>query len=282
MRHGLLQVHALGDGFFGRVEQGGDKVAGVGKAFSHGFRGQQRRTTAGHDFFSAHGGQHVQRGRPLFELRVAGVASGIGFDQVAREQHFFRRHPHHRVATGVASAGVHDFDFELAHPQGHLVLEHQGRPRQAGDGVKVVEQARKALVLGLHVLRAALDNHFVSALAGNDFLHASVFVARSAQHAHRVVVRQHHVFDGLVSHFTNFGDQALRHHRRGQCIANQHRVVANDDAGVRVALGGVGPAVVRQLNESGFFDLKVSDGSEVASAHGESPVWIDGWMIGQS
>ncbi len=177
MRHGLVQVHALGHRLFGGTQQRGHKVAGVGQALCHTLGGVQRRAAAGHDFFGLEGGQRVQCGGPFFQLRVAGVTRGIGFHQVAREQHFLRRHPHNGVALGVAGAHVHDLDFKLAHPQRHLVLEHHGRPGQAGDRVKGVKQAWKTLVLALHVLRTAFHNHLVSALAGNDFLHAVRLVA---------------------------------------------------------------------------------------------------------
>ena len=263
MGHGLVQRHVLRHGLFGRAEQGGHKVPGVGQAGGDTLGRVQRGAAAGHQLFGAQGGQCVQRGWPFFKLGVAGVAGGIGLDQVAREQHLFAGHPDDGVALGVAGADVHDFHFELAHPQRHAVFEHQGGPGQTGDGVERVEQAGKALVLGLHVLRAALHDELVGALAGNDFLHARSLVARRAQHTHRVVVRQHHVLDGFVGDLADFGNEALRHDGRGQRVANEHAVFANDHAGVGVTLGGVGPAVFGQLGKGGLFDSEVGDGGKL-------------------
>ena len=81
----------------------------------------------------------------------------------------------------------------------------------------------------------------------------SRLVARRAEHAHRVVVRQHDVADRLVGDLADAADHVLRHHRRGLRVDHHHRVVADDDAGVRVALGRVRVGVVGQLVEADPF-----------------------------
>ena len=68
---------------------------------------------------------------------------------------------------------------------------------------------------------------------------------------------QQHVLDGFVGDLSDAADHVGRHHRCGLGVEHQHRIVANDDAGVRVALGGVGVGVVGQLGETDLLDVKV-------------------------
>jgi hypothetical protein len=85
--------------------------------------------------------------------------------------------------------------------------DHHGRPGQARHAVGIAEQAREALHLALHVLRAALVDQVQRALAGDDFGGAFGEVGAGAQHPHRVVVGQQHVLDGLVA---DGADAAIR------------------------------------------------------------------------
>jgi hypothetical protein len=70
-------------------------------------------------------------------------------------------------------------------------------------------------------------------------------------------VAQHHVFDRLVGHLADAADDVLRHHRRGLGVDDHHRVVADHDAGIRVALGGVGIGVIRQPGEADLLLFEV-------------------------
>ncbi|MNT31636.1 hypothetical protein D3C72_1674810 [compost metagenome] len=155
-----------------------------------------------------------------------------------------------------------DADFQLAEEQRDFLFEHQRRPGQAGHGLDAGEQAREALDLGLHVGLAALDDHFPRAAAGDDLLRAFGEVGRCAQHAHRVVVRQHHVLDGLVGDGADARDQVLRHRRGGGGVDDQHAIVADHDAGIGIALGGVRPGVLGQLGKSNLLGFEVGLGCE--------------------
>ncbi len=137
------------------------------------------------------------------------------------------------------------------------------------------EQAREAADLAGLVLLAALHDQVVGVLAGEDVLGA---VGAGAQHAHRVVVRQDHVLDGLVGHLADAADHVGRHGRRGLGVGHQHAVVADDDAGVGVALGRVGPGVLRDLAEGDllFFEIGLA-GELLGLAH--RCLIVGGWSL---
>jgi hypothetical protein len=126
------------------------------------------------------------------------------------------------------------------------------------------EEARKALDLALHVLLAALEDELVGRAAGDDVLRA---IRGSTEHADRVVVRQHDVADRLVGDFADAPDHVLRHHRRGLRVDHHDRVVADDDAGVGVALGRVGVRVIGQLVEADLLLDDVGMRRELLRAH---------------
>jgi hypothetical protein len=147
--------------------------------------------------------------------------------------------------------------LELAEPKRHFTAERHRRPRQSGHAFDGLEEAREALDLALHVLRAALDDQIVRIRAGDDFLRR---VARGAEHAHRVIVRQQHVPDREVGDAADAPQHVLRHHRRRLCIGDQHGVVADHDAGVRIAFGRVGVRVFRQAIEADRLFLHVRTG----------------------
>ena len=123
-----------------------------------------------------------------------------------------------------------------------------------GTDSTALEQARKALDLALHVLLAALDDQLVGITAGDDMLR---LVARRAEHAHRVIVRQRHIADRFVGHRADVADHVLRHHRRGLRVDHHDAVVADHHAGVRVAFGRVGVGVIRQPVETDFLFLEI-------------------------
>jgi hypothetical protein len=53
-------------------------------------------------------------------------------------------------------------------------------------------------------------------------------------------MREQDIFDRLVGDLFHAVDDLLRHHRGGLRIDHHHAVVADDDAGVGIALGGEG------------------------------------------
>jgi len=116
---------------------------------------------------------------------------------------------------------------------------------------------------------AALDDQVARVLAGQDVLGT---VAGRAQHAHRVVVREHHVLDRLVGHFADAAHHVGRHGGRGLGVGHQHAIVADHDAGVGVALGRVGPGVFRDLAEGDLLLFHVGLAGELLGlAHRVSP-----------
>src|SRR6185312_12581512 len=96
--------------------------------------------------------------------------------------------PHDGVPLGVAASRMRDLDDALAEPHGHARREGDGRPGEAGHGLGRLEQSGKALYLAGPVLRAALTDELERPLACHDVLGA---VRRSAEHADRVIVREH-------------------------------------------------------------------------------------------
>jgi hypothetical protein len=77
-----------------------------------------------------------------------------------------------------------------------------------------------------------------------------------------VVVGQHDVLDGLVGDLADAADDVLGHRRGRLRVGDQHGVVADDDAGVRVAFGRVRVGVIRELGEGDLLFLEVSLGGE--------------------
>jgi hypothetical protein len=149
-----------------------------------------------------------------------------------------------------------------------------GQARRHGfDGA---EQAREAADLAGLVLLAALDDQVVGVAAGDDVLG---LVARGPEHAHRVVVAHHHVLDRLVRHFADAAHHVLRHHRRGLGVDHHHRVVADDHAGVGVALRGVRIGVRGQLDEADLLLFEVGVGGKGFGAHVRSAVLICGLQM---
>ncbi|MNT69480.1 hypothetical protein D3C72_2078050 [compost metagenome] len=85
--------------------------------------------------------------------------------------------------------------------------------------------------------------------------------------------------DGLVRHLADAADHVLRHHRRGLGVDHHHRVVANDDAGVGVALGRVGIGVVGELVEAHFLHFEVGGGGKgFDGAHGGDLLMVNAFI----
>ncbi len=176
------------------------------------------------------------------------------------------RQPDDGVALRMPASDLHQLDLQLADPERHPLFEHQRRPGQPGHRFDRLEQARKTLDLAFHVGFAALDDQIVGVAAGDDVLRP---VTRRAEHAHRVIVRQHDIADRLVADRADVADDVLRHHRRGLRVDDHDRIVTDDDAGVRIALGGVRIGVIGQLVEADLLGFQVGLGSEFLVVHCE-------------
>jgi len=129
----------------------------------------------------------------------------------------------------------------------HHAAERQRRPREPGHALDGAEEAREALDLALHVLRATLDDEVVRILARDDLLRA---VTGRAEHAHRVIMREHDVAHRQIGHAANALHDVPRHHGRRLRIGDEHCFVADDDAGVRIAFRGVRIRVRREPVEA--------------------------------
>ncbi len=157
---------------------------------------------------------------------------------------------------------MRDPHFELAEEQGHFLFEHERRPRQARHRFDAGEETRETFDFRLHVRFATLDDHLVRAAARDHLLRAFFEIRRCAEHAHGVVVRQHDVFDRFVGNAADLCDEVLRHGRRGGGVDDQHAVVADDHARVRIAFSGVRVGVLGQLGPRDFLDFQVCLGCE--------------------
>ncbi len=253
-----------------------DEIARTGEAARNTLRRGERGAPARHHGERLERFEVIERLGPIFEVSVAGVRRGVELDQVAGQQHALLRQPHDGVTFGVATAKLQDLHFELAEPQRHLAGEGERRPCEAsGNAFDVTKQARKAADLARLILLAAFDDQVVGVLAGDNLLR---LIGARAEHAHGVIVREHDVLDRYVGDFADAADDIRRHRRRGLRVGDQHRIVADDDAGIRIALGGVsvgvlGDAAERDLllSEIGlageFLGLRLSHG--VNSLYGE-------------
>ena len=97
----------------------------------------------------------------------------------------------------------------------------------------------------------AFDDQVVSAFAGDHLCGTFSCIRTGAQHTHRVVVGEQHIFDGLVADCADLGDQVFAPcQRRGSGVAHQNIFVTNDDARIGVTFCGIGPAVRAELGQS--------------------------------
>ena len=171
------------------------------------------------------------------------------FDQVAGKHHLGIRHPCDDIARGMPGAELHQAHLALAEIDRHLAFEGQRRPGQAGNALRILEQARKAAVFGIPVLLAALRDQPVGFLRGDDALR---LVGRRAEHPHRVIMRQHHIFDRLVGDGAHPLDHLVGHRRRRLRVEHDAAVVADDHGRIRIALGGEGIEIGADLGEGDF------------------------------
>ena len=85
-----------------------------------------------------------------------------------------------------------------------------------------------------------------------------------------MIVRQHHVFDGLVGDLGDALDHLPGHRRRRLRVDDDDAVVADDDTAVGIALGGEGIKTAADLAERDLLLGHVSGGRKIL-AHGRSP-----------
>jgi hypothetical protein len=91
----------------------------------------------------------------------------------------------------------------------------------------ILEQAREAAIFGIPILLAALLDQPIGFLRGDDALR---LVGGGAEHAHRVIMRQHDIFDRLVGDGAHPLDHLVGHRRRRLRVEHEAAVVADDDA----------------------------------------------------
>ncbi|GCC46572.1 hypothetical protein chiPu_0031029 [Chiloscyllium punctatum] len=179
-------------------------------------------------------------------MRIAAIAGRVVFDQVTREHHLGIRHPGDDVARGVTGAELHQPHLALAEIDRHLALEGQRRPGQAGNACRILEQAREAAVFRIPILLAAFLDQPIGLLRGHDALRV---IGRGAEYPHRVVMRQHDIFDRLVGDGLDPLDHLVGHRGRRLRVEHQAAVLADDHGGVGVALGGESVEIGADLGE---------------------------------
>ena len=169
------------------------------------------------------------------------------FDDVAGEHDLLVRDKGDDVAGGVSAAKEHQLHTALAEMKRHLLAEGLGRPGQAGDAFMPFEQAREARELAVPVLLPALVDHGMAGFRGDDLRRV---IGRGAQHAHRMIVREHNMLDRLVGDGADLLDHHVGKPRRRLRVDDHDAVVADNDAGIGVALGGKGPEIAPDLGEA--------------------------------
>jgi hypothetical protein len=75
-------------------------------------------------------------------------------------------------------------------------------------------------------------------------------IGAGPQHAYSVVVRQDDVLNRLVGDLANAADDILGHDRRSLCVDHHDAVVADDHAGVGIALCGVCVRAFTELDKA--------------------------------
>ena len=161
----------------------------------------------------------------------------MGLDDVAGEHHVLVRDVDDDVARGMGAAELDEVDPSAAEIHRHALPERRRRPGQAGNAFVPLEQSRKALEFAVPILLSAFGHHRARGLAHDHLLGGE---RRGPEDADCVVVRQRDMRDRLVRHATHALDHLLRQARRRLGLDHHHRVVADDDARIRIAFGGEG------------------------------------------
>ena len=157
----------------------------------------------------------------------------------------------HDVTCRMGAAKVHEIHAAVTQMHGHAVVEGGGGVGEAWDAFMPLEQAREPLELGVPVLLSALHHHAARGFSHDDLVRA---IGRGPQHAHGVIMRQHHMADRFVCNAADLFDDLVCQTRRCLRLNYHNGVVADDHAGVGVSLGGEGPQVAPDLVE-GYFLL---------------------------
>ena len=101
------------------------------------------------------------------------------------------------------------------------VIVGQVRPRMS---IAALEQARKALDLRVDILLPALDDHLARDVTGD---HIGAVIARDAEHANGVIMREQDVADRLVRDAAHLRNEIAGHLRRRARIDHQHGIIAD-------------------------------------------------------
>jgi hypothetical protein len=155
-------------------------------------------------------------------------------------------HPDHRIASRMGAAGAEDVDAAVAEIDGHRLRKGRGGPCQAGDFLMPSKEAREAGELAVPILLPALGDHGARGVGHDDLTGA---IGRGAENAHGVVMGQARWLMGL-SVTADAVDHLSRKARRGLRLDDHHAVVADDDAGIGIALGREGVKARADLAEA--------------------------------
>ena len=161
----------------------------------------------------------------------------MSLDDIAGEHHVGIGHMDHCIARGMGAAKLEDIDPAVAKENAHAAIESGGGPSQAGDAFVPLEKARKALKLTVPVFLPAFGHHVAGRFGHDDLARAE---GACPQHPHGVVMRQHDMGNRLVGHPTDAVDHLLRQTRGCLRLDNHDAFITDDDARVRVTLGGKG------------------------------------------
>ncbi len=135
------------------------------------------------------------------------------------------------------------------------VVEGDGRPREARNGLGTGEQARHAALLAGPVGHPPLLDERRRPRVGHD---AARPEGGCPERPHGVVVGQDQVAEGQVADpLAHDVDPSLRHHRGGARLDGEDRIGPHDASDVRVALRGEGEDPVGQLLEGGLLGVEV-------------------------
>ena len=255
MRHRGLQVQVLSGSLLPTAVKRLHPTLGVIQRLVHPRDPLHRLAPSWNQGGGIQGTQNLQGRRPFGQLRITGVHTGLVLDQIAAIQHALFLYPCNRVPFGMTRPGMPHGNTNATQIQGHFsrhlashriaTTDNQGRPCQAWHRISPFKQTWKTLHLALHVLRATLANQLQRALTGDDLCRTFCLIRTRTQHAHRMVMGQQNVLDGLIAHGANFRNQVFRHQRRRRGVAHHDGLITNDHPAIGVTLSGISPTMRR-------------------------------------
>src|ERR1700694_4324076 len=80
-------------------------------------------------------------------------------------------------------------------------------------------------------------------------------------------MRQHHIFDRLSAHLPHPLEPLVSHRRRRLRVEHDAAVIADDNSGIGIALGGEGIEIGADLGEGHFLLRHVCGGRETLGSH---------------